>query len=85
MKNIIAAAAIIICGVISTPTSLEKIEGRDPNTVNNLPSGDKTCGINVFSPANIKNAIKFGWQAKKDDKTYSKFSNESSRPVLRLC
>lgn len=71
MKSILAAAALLICGVFSTPTSLEKIERRDPNTVKNLPSGSKKCGNNVFSPANIKNAINFGWEAKKEGKTYS--------------
>lgn len=85
MKKILAVAALLVCSVISTPTFLEKIEGRAPNTVNNLPSGDKQCGNNVFSPANIKNAINFGWQAKKEGKTYSKYSNKSSRSVLRLC
>ncbi|MCJ1269432.1 hypothetical protein MMC22_009324, partial [Lobaria immixta] len=53
MKYIfIPAVALLVCTVISTPTSVGKIEERDPDAVNNLPSRDKKCGDDVFTPAN---------------------------------
>ena len=70
MKYAFASAALLFINVLATPTPLGRLEERDPDTVNNLPDGDKDCNGNTYSPDNIKTAINFGWQANKDEKTY---------------
>ena len=71
MKYAFSSAALLFINVLATPTPLGRLEGRDPDTVNNLPDGDKDCNGNTYTPDNIKTAVSFGWQAFQDDKTYS--------------
>lgn len=73
MKYAITFAAILFSSVLATPAPLKMLAARDPDTTNNVPDGDKVCNGNTYSPADMKTAVNFAWQAKKDGKQYSKF------------
>lgn len=74
MKYVLAGSALLFVGVLATPAPLNHLFVRDPDTTNNLPDGDKNCNGNKYSPSDIKTAVNFAWQAKKDGKQYSMFS-----------
>lgn len=57
---------------------------RDPDTTNNLPSDDKNCNSNIYSPSDIKAAVNFGWQAVRDDKQYSEPNKAFELPFPKL-
>lgn len=73
MKYAITCAALLFSSVLATPAPLKMLAARDPDTTNNLPDSSKVCNGNTYSPAEIKTAVNFAWQAKKDGKQYSEF------------
>lgn len=70
MKTIIALTALLACNVIGSAAlvTVRNLPKRDPGQVNNLPSNDKDCKGDVFTPDDIEAAIKVAWQARKDGK-----------------
>ena len=73
MKSALAGAALLIAGVLATPAPLSHLSVRAPDTTNNLPAGDKNCNGNLYTPSDIRTAVEFAWEAKKDGRQYSKF------------
>ena len=66
-----ASATLLFTSVLATPMPLGNLGERDPDTVNNLPNGDKDCNGNTYSSDDIKTTISFSWQAVRDKKQYS--------------
>lgn len=62
---------MLFTSILATPMPLENLRERDPDTVNNLPDGDKDCNGNTYSSNDIKSTINFSWQAVRDNKEYS--------------
>ena len=67
-----ASATLLFTSVLATPIPLGSLGERDPDTVNNLPNGDKDCNGNTYSSDDVKTTINFAWQAVRDKKQYSK-------------
>lgn len=70
MKYAIASAALLFITVLATPTPLGRLGERDPDTVKNLPDGDKDCNGNTYSSDDMRTAINFAFQAVHDGKQY---------------
>lgn len=73
MQYAITYAALLFLSVLATPAPLKRYAARNPDTTNNIPDGSKVYNSNTNSPADMKTAVNFAWQAKKDGKQYSKF------------
>ena len=73
MKHATTFTALLFSSVLATPAPLVQLAARDPKKTNNIPDGNKICNDKTYSPNDIKTAVNFGWQAKKDGKQYSKF------------
>lgn len=71
MRYPIASAALLFTSVLATLVHLGGLGERDPDTVNNLPNGDRDCNGNTYSSDDMKTTINFAWQAVRDDKQYS--------------
>ena len=54
MKYILTCAALLLSGVLATPTTLHLLAELAPDTIQNLPTGNKVCNSNTYTSDDIK-------------------------------
>ena len=74
MRYITAVTALMIANVLAAPPAPKTLLIRDPIDTRNLPGADKFCASQRYTPNEIRAAVNFAWQAKKDGVEYRKFN-----------